>query len=241
MRYGSAIFLLISFLPLKGWGATNSCVTCHQGLKPSLARAHDFGEWAGSVHAEKGITCEQCHDGNPSESSAQKAHQGILKSNLPQSPLYFANIPETCGQCHTAEWAEFKKSYHYRELKRTGKGPNCVTCHGSMATHVLKPKELEQSCAFCHAQRGIAGEALVTLNEAGALLKKWEPLFATAKAQGKTLPVDAKTIDGQKESYRSLKIKWHAFDLDQILRDSQKIIKKARDQMQSLKLKTGVK
>lgn len=230
MRYVFTIFLLISFLPLKGWGATNTCVDCHRGLKPSVSRAHDFGEWAGSIHAQKGITCESCHGGNPLEPTAIKAHQGILKSKNPQSPLYFENIPETCGECHTAELAAFKKSYHYRELKRTGGGPNCVTCHGSMATHVLKPNQLEQSCSFCHAQRGSAGQALVTLNEAGAQLKKWE-----------SLAVDKQMLDRQKELYHSLKVTWHSFDLDKILSGAEEIVKTARSQIQSLKLKNGVK
>lgn len=234
MGYRLILFCLISFFPLKSWGAANTCVMCHQGLKPSLTRAHDFGEWAGSIHAQKGVACEACHGGNPNESEAQKAHQGVLKSKNSQGPLYFANIPETCGDCHTAELAAFKKSYHYRELKRTGKGPNCVTCHGSMATHILNPKELDQSCSFCHAQRGIASEALVTLNEAGAQLKKWGAL-------AKTLSSDEQMIDRQRETYRSLKVKWHSFDLEKVLKGAQEIIKTARSQMQSLKLKTGVK
>lgn len=221
--------------------AGNACITCHQALGPSVERAHNFDEWEQSVHARKGINCEKCHGGNPNESDPQKAHQGILKSNQPKSPLYFSNIPETCGQCHASELEQFKKSYHYRELKRSGHGPNCITCHGSMAISIPKPKQLEQNCSLCHAQRQIASEALVTLNLAGSSLEIWEKTLQEAKEAGVAGAEQEKGLLAQKKAYAEVQRKWHSFNLTEVVEKSREIVGVAKQGTQDLRLKKGVK
>lgn len=223
---------------LRGF-ADNACVTCHQGLAPSLGAVHNFNDWNGSVHARKGITCERCHGGNPNEGNAQKAHQGILKSTHRESPLYFTAIPETCGRCHAAELEEFKKSYHYKELKRSGRGPNCLTCHGSMAIRIFEVKQLEQSCSLCHAERQDAGEALTTLNLAGVSLKEWEKTLSQMKGMGEDLSREQETLKIQKEIYEELKRKWHSFRLKEIGSRAKEIVATSKRETQALRLRKG--
>jgi len=234
------LFGMLTLCPLWGW-AQNNCVTCHQGLAPSVNRAHDFDEWRKSTHAQQGVNCEKCHGGNPTETDLKKAHEGIVKSNQSKSPLYFSRIPETCGKCHAAELDEFKKSYHYRELKRSGHGPNCITCHGSMATSIPKAKQLEQNCSLCHAQRQIASEALVTLNLAGSSLEIWEKTLQEAKTVGVASAEQEKGLLAQKKAYAEVQRKWHSFNLTEVVEKSREIVGVAKQGTQDLRLKKGVK
>lgn len=235
-------FGLIGLLPLllsHTARAENNCVTCHQSLAPSSGRAHDFKEWKRSVHADKGITCEKCHGGNPTLKDAHKAHQGIVKPGLAESPLYFTKIPETCGACHAAELNAFKQSVHYKELKRSGRGPNCLTCHGSMATTILKPKQLAQSCSTCHAQRKDADEALVNLNLAGVTLKNWEKMISHLKAAGQNTADTEKSYATELAAYHDAQRTWHSFKVGEVTKLSKKIVTVGKKEMQDLQLKKG--
>ncbi|MDO8520092.1 MAG: multiheme c-type cytochrome [Deltaproteobacteria bacterium] len=223
-------FLTLLFLSVPDSWAANSCINCHQTISPVSPKAHAFGDWKNSRHAKNGITCEACHGGDSSKKTMPEAHRKIANSRHPKSPLYFSQIPETCGACHAAELAAFKKSYHYSELKRTGKGPNCLTCHGSMATKIIAPAEMDRACSLCHDQPKAAGETLVTLNLAGTLVEEW----------GRS------TVPGQDAPYRQasktlkeIRIRWHSFHMKEVLEQSRKLIETARQEIKNLKLKTG--
>lgn len=238
-RYGILI-LGVFFLNIAlGYAAGSACITCHESLLPSTQRAHDFTEWRDSIHARKGVTCEQCHGGNATTSDMKQAHQGVVRSTQPNSPLYYKRIADTCGKCHTPEATEFKKSFHAKELDRTGRGPNCTTCHGSMATRILNPQELEQTCSLCHSLRPVASEALVTLNQAGSALKRWQDLTAQIKAAGKLTPDQEKTLSSAQNAYQSVQRTWHSLDMQAVIDQSRKIISDAKQATQSLRLKTG--
>lgn len=227
------------FWAAAGHAATNTCITCHESLLPSTQRAHNFAEWKNSVHAQSGVTCDQCHGGNPTTSDVKQAHQGVVRSIQPNSPLYFKRIADTCGKCHGSEAAEYKKSFHAKELERAGRGPNCTTCHGSMATRILSPQELEQTCSLCHSLRSVASEALVTLNQAGAALKRWKDAAAQARAKGQWTKDQESALASAQQSYQEAQRKWHSLDMAAVLNQSHKIITDAKQATQSLKLKLG--
>lgn len=239
VRYGALVFGLIFLHISPGHAASNSCITCHESLLPSTQRAHDFSEWRDSVHAKRGVTCEQCHGGNAATTDVKQAHQGIVRSTQPNSPLYYKRIADTCGTCHASEATEYKKSFHARELERTGRGPNCTTCHGSMATRILNPQELEQTCALCHSLRPVASEALVTLNQAGTALKRWKETAAQSKAGGHLTVDQASALASAQQAYQEVQRKWHSLDMQAVLDRSRKIIANAKQAIQSIKLKTG--
>lgn len=223
---GVAIIGGLVSLPSFGWG-TNTCVDCHESLPVGKLAAHSVAEWSPSAHARAGITCDRCHGGDAAQSAPAKAHAGVIPSRKPDSPLYFSRIPATCGGCHAAEFAEFKKSYHFAELQRTGKGPNCVTCHGAMGIRVLEPRQMELTCSLCHTQPTRAGEALVTLNQAGALLKAWEALVKKGTtAQGPD--VQAAPLADAQRRFAAVQRKWHAFKMDEVLKEAKTIVQTAR-------------
>lgn len=204
-------------LPAVSWGS-NTCVDCHGSLASGKKTPHSVAEWSQSAHARAGITCDRCHGGDATQPSAAPAHTGVIPSRKPTSPLYFNKIPATCGGCHAPEFAEFKKSYHFAELQRTGRGPNCVTCHGPIGLRVLEPRQMELACSLCHTQPTRADEALVTLNQAGALLKAWE-----AHPQKET----SLLADTQRR-YVQIQRKWHAFKMEDVLKEAKAIVQTAR-------------
>ena len=107
--------------------AQDSCVACHKTLHQTAALHHNFKDWESSAHGKAAVACSACHGGNPNAPAREAAHAGMLAASNDKSPVYFTNIPQTCGNCHTAELNAFKISLHFKELERTGRGPNCVT------------------------------------------------------------------------------------------------------------------
>ncbi len=203
----------------------NSCVDCHFKLPVSSfvgARSHSF---TGSIHEKRGVTCDKCHGGNPRAPEQKEAHTGVLGSGNPGSPVYFKNIPSTCGKCHGAEFYKFTQSRHYKMLESTGKGPECVTCHGSMVTSVLTPDTIAAVCEQCHNERmGIfpyvpqkAKAVLLLLRESKALLDADEKLYHSAPGTAK-----ARHILDARSTLHSATLDWHKFDLDTITGHLQK-------------------
>ncbi|MBI2346893.1 MAG: ammonia-forming cytochrome c nitrite reductase subunit c552 [Deltaproteobacteria bacterium] len=235
----SIIILGFAWAPSAYAESANACVTCHASLAPSARRAHDFSEWQGSIHARAGVMCEKCHGGNPGVSDAAGAHAGVVPATQKGSPLYYMRIQDTCGTCHGAEAAEFKKSFHFSELKRTGRGPTCTTCHGSMATAILTPVQMEQQCSLCHVLRGGASQALVTLNQADAAVKRWAASLAKAAPAGKAGTAEEAILKAQQSALAEAKRKWHSLDMSDVLNRARSIIQAAQAAMQGLQLKSG--
>jgi hypothetical protein len=204
----------------------NSCVACHSRLPGSSFVGAKSHSWKGSVHQKHGVTCDKCHKGNPAASGQKEAHAGVVASTNPQSPVYFKNIPSTCGKCHGAEFYKFTQSLHYKRLESEGKGPECVTCHGSMVTGILTPDTIAAVCEQCHNTRmGIfpfvpqkAKAVLLLLRESKALLdanvKLHHPAGGTEQSQ---------VLHDARSSLHSAVLDWHKFDLDTIIADLQDV------------------
>ncbi len=203
----------------KGEKTENSCVSCHSRLPGSSfvgARSHS---WTGSIHEKHGVTCDKCHGGNPRATDEKEAHAGVLGSSDPKSTVYYKNIPSTCGKCHGAEFFKFSQSLHYKMLESKGKGPECVTCHGSMVTSILTPDTIAAVCEQCHNERmGIfpyvpqkAKAVLLLLRESKALLDADEKLYHPVEGTAK-----ARHMRDARSSLHSAELEWHKFDLDAI-------------------------
>jgi hypothetical protein len=126
------------------------CADCHFS-RPDAPDAWHLSTWDQSAHGRHAVGCERCHGGNPRTFELFDAHQGILSSTNPASPVARQNLPATCGRCHPGPFAAFQKSRHY-ELLRSGDrdAPSCVTCHDEVAAFLLSPRQLEGRCAGCH-------------------------------------------------------------------------------------------
>ena len=78
--------------------ATNLCVDCHR--REETARAFpvwtrdQITHWYGAVHGREGVTCEQCHGGNPRAPVKEDAHEGVLSPRNPQSPLHYTKVAQ---------------------------------------------------------------------------------------------------------------------------------------------------
>ncbi len=150
----------------------------------------------------------------------------MLGSSDPGSPVYFKNIPSTCGKCHGAEFYKFSQSRHYKILEATGQGPECVTCHGSMITSVLTPDTVAAVCVQCHNERmgtfpyvpQKAKAVLLLLTESSALLDAEAKLYHPAEGTDR-----ARALRDARSSLHSARLDWHKFDLDTIIADLQEV------------------
>ncbi|MBV9242993.1 MAG: hypothetical protein JO314_13395 [Acidobacteria bacterium] len=143
-----------------------NCQGCHLGGKIPDIKGDKFHKDARtaleqSVHAQVGpsgkpnATCIDCH-----------TRAGDMKTALPaEDPLSTvnrANLPQTCGRCHSDARESFKHSIHgsIRESGET-KAATCADCHGShsiepakdIRSQVNRTNTAEAVCVKCHSDK----------------------------------------------------------------------------------------
>ena len=146
----------------------NSCFDCHSKLGGK--NADMAAQWQQSVHAERGVTCADCHGGNPAATTkeeAMSAEAGYV--GVPTK----AAIPALCASCHadvaqmrqynlpTDQYAQYQESVHGALLAKGDTNvATCYDCHGGH--QVLKandpassvyPANVPKTCAGCHADK----------------------------------------------------------------------------------------
>jgi cytochrome c3-like protein len=147
--------------------AASSCVTCHQELPEPLGTPVEAMK--GDVHARAGLSCDDCHGGDPSDGGlgSMDEKKGFVGKPTPE------RIPALCGRCHadentmrrfnpqlpTDQLAQYATSVHGRRLAEGDtKVATCVSCHG--AHGILAPRDarspvfaanVARTCARCHA------------------------------------------------------------------------------------------
>lgn len=210
--------------------AANTCVECHEGLAGPGGIADRHKGFFESAHFRAGILCDACHSGDPDATDKAAAHAGVLPAADPQSTVYFKNVPRTCGRCHTGQLAAFTQSRHFRALSATGRGPNCVTCHGSMALRILKWNEVRAFCSTCHNERmgirpdkPIEAEATLQLMDAAQTIVTWADQAAPGP-EGTTGPLAKAHLD-----LDMARTAWHTFDLGGVRNRLEAAIEKARE------------
>ncbi len=191
-------------------GGLFTCVDCHDDLKQAphtitpakvlCAKCHQEADqaYSHSVHAgavrgggavgKQAPTCTSCHN---------DPHQ-VLPSSDKESPIFRANIPQTCSRCHavklvmegtgrsTQPATSYAQSVHGRAVAGgLDKAAVCTDCHGSH--EILDARDprskifrfnLPRTCGQCHAeiagqyQQSIHGQALARGNWAGGGLHR---------------------------------------------------------------------
>ena len=110
----------------------DACLKCHQ------KRERLF--WSGSVHANQGMACTDCHVVHTGPGIAKRAQLANL------------TVEDTCNTCHKEQVrAENKFSHH---PMREGK-MNCASCHnphGTASPKLVKAISTKELCFNCHAQ-----------------------------------------------------------------------------------------
>jgi len=137
----------------------NSCILCHR----EIAELH--GE---SVHAERGVSCKDCHGGDPldPELSSMSKAKGFKGKPSKVEMVYL------CGSCHadpvrmkpygipTGQFSEYKTSQHGIRLLKNGDEnvAGCTDCHEKhRILAVNDPRcsvykiNVPKTCAKCHS------------------------------------------------------------------------------------------
>jgi predicted CXXCH cytochrome family protein len=154
-------------------GDANSCLDCHEGLGGDNAQVVE--DWQSSIHAERGITCADCHGGDlnaDDRAAAMSAQAGFV--GVPDR----TEIPDLCGSCHadvvlmrqyglpTDQLAQYRESFHGQQLSEGDiKVATCWDCHDEHATPETNDPSasvyrtnVPQLCARCHADEAYMAE-----------------------------------------------------------------------------------
>ena len=179
---GSALLLSSLVFSASAQAAENGCIGCHQqsdffAQYPKLYKYYQ--QYQVSPHQKAGVTCDNCHGGNASASSANSAHVGVLPMNDKRSALHYQKQPGTCGQCHSDKREQFVQSKHYAALMDQRAAPTCSTCHPAMSRRPELRSIVLNACRNCHGEGNSEGLPLIAdqaesvfsqLNIAGGLL-----------------------------------------------------------------------
>jgi len=194
------------------------CIECHSSdmMKPETRDIPR--KWETSWHSQNGISCHNCHGGDPKDAeNAMSPERGFVGT-----PKY-AQVPEFCGKCHVGILKNFLESGHGQALKSSGKGPNCVTCHGS---HGIQKANIniinEKLCTRCHSYERvkIMKQALfLTENKMNEIEKNLKAL----KAQGVFTEEEEKNHFSTQAQFRTL---FHTEDVSLVRNRTDEFIKK---------------
>jgi len=144
----------------------DSCVTCHN--TQSGATGQVAKDWAASIHAERGVSCVNCHGGDATKSDKAAAH--AASAGFVGVPK-MVDIPALCASCHsnvdamrqydlpTDQYAKYQTSVHGQKLAQGDtKVATCATCHESHGTKKtdnptakVYTLNVPALCASCHS------------------------------------------------------------------------------------------
>jgi formate-dependent nitrite reductase cytochrome c552 subunit len=215
------IFLIVPAGAVDLSALNNSCITCHENLTAKNVSVN-YQRWSDSVHSSYFVTCDACHGGNPTVNSQAEAHSSLKNVTDPQSPIYYKNVPETCGKCHETELEHFKNTMHYQRLRAESSAPSCATCHKPHSFKVLKASELSSLCSVCHNEKDQIASANVPVEAKLALEKATElqneivtvtNSLSEAKAKGMDVSSAQNDLDKATSVLTNVPALWHSFNL----------------------------
>jgi hypothetical protein len=154
-----------------------SCIGCHTDAALfGTDRLHIAEILPRSVHGEAGLSCHDCHGGNPDPALVADA-AGAMDPDFGPSPYTGAptpaEVPGFCGRCHSdpdtmrrfapAVRVDQERAYwtsrHGRALRAGDtQVATCIDCHGSHdilrtgdPSAPVFPTRIAETCASCHA------------------------------------------------------------------------------------------
>ena len=178
---------------------TNSCIECHKGLEDELlAPVESFKV---DVHQQFGLSCVDCHGGNPSKDDLDLAKDRTFKGAPKRS-----SIPEFCASCHSnssymrryspslrVDQLETYWTSEHGQLLRKGdtKVAVCTDCHGTHAIQAAShpkswtfPWNIPKTCSRCHSDENYMRRYRIPTNQ---LDEYKESVHATALFEKKDL------------------------------------------------------
>jgi len=214
-----------------GGDPEDSCVDCHSNpdFLVTNKKLYDyFEDWKKSVHRQEGVGCSDCHGGNPENREKRGAHGAeVSDASVPESTVYFKNIPATCGDCHDDIYGAFRESDHYdhlREKKQDKQGPSCVTCHGSINVTVLDVTTVEKACGRCHNEESdnhpeIPAKAAGILNRFLSIQRYYR--YIGIRGEPGDTHAFFQDVD---QKIENLSLLWHTFDLPKIEEETDAVV-----------------
>jgi len=146
----------------------DSCLACHSALEEDKL-LKPVKEFESDIHRQAGLTCADCHGGDPSDDSMDAMSRAKGFRGAPKK----TQIPEFCARCHsdaaymrrsnprlrTDQLSEYLTSVHGKRLKQGDTNvAACVDCHGvhnilavSDTRAPVYPTQVASTCGRCHA------------------------------------------------------------------------------------------
>ena len=220
------IVLIIMLMPTMAYAS--SCVECHKEPKFFVQNKKVYKyykHWLLSPHEAAGLSCEQCHGGNPNTYDKEQAHMDIMRPSNPKSLIHFKNQPETCGNCHFDVANQFAKSKHYKALMKARNAPTCSTCHRSMNLKPYYRRVVAITCRKCHNVNKVNTVPLVSERALEILdrlnISKGYLGWTTVFYEERNWPGDSRReIDDYWSDYHKILANGHSFDLLQADQES---------------------
>ncbi|HSY50080.1 MAG TPA: hypothetical protein VLC46_14795 [Thermoanaerobaculia bacterium] len=156
--------------------AQTSCIHCHGGDLFDDAAKAKVKNFHVDVHAQVGLSCQDCHGGNPDPKLGDDI-AGAMDPKYKPNPFVGAPkrtaIPDFCGRCHSSaaymnrfnpaarvdEVSEYWTSHHGQQLKRGIEDvATCIDCHSvhnilrkSNPESPVYPTHVAETCSHCHS------------------------------------------------------------------------------------------
>jgi predicted CXXCH cytochrome family protein len=152
----------------------NGCVSCHLELGDEFAET--VRSYETDIHAERGLSCQHCHGGQPQTMDMDEAMDPA--NGFVGTPANGRALVMMCASCHSnAEYMhdfdpglridqleEYRSSVHGKRLFGDG-DPNvatCVSCHGVHGIRAVRdprsvvyPTRIADTCSSCHANAAL--------------------------------------------------------------------------------------
>jgi len=171
-------FVLILLASPATAGDDTSCVQCHRD--PDMMEDASWVEivtgFATDVHAEVGLSCHDCHGGDPdpgvADDSLAAMDEGFAANPYRGAPAR-QDIPRFCGRCHSDpvymkrfrpeahvdQEERYWTSQHGKALRQgDAKVATCIDCHGvhgirrsSEPDSKVYPTHVADTCGACHS------------------------------------------------------------------------------------------
>jgi len=168
----------VTYFKIQG---VNTCLDCHLTLEDDHL-AEMATQWQRSIHAERDVSCVDCHGGDSAAKTKEEAkapETGYI--GIPAK----TDIPALCGSCHadvvamrqydlpTDQYAKYQESVHGLRLAESDLNvATCFDCHGGH--QILKandpastvyPSNVPTTCANCHADEELMAPYDIPTNQ----------------------------------------------------------------------------
>jgi DmsE family decaheme c-type cytochrome len=107
------------------------CQSCHSGRQQMF--------WHGSVHANRGLSCQSCHS--------------IHSFKSDNAQLKTANEIDVCLSCHKDVRADLWKNSHHPVREGKIACADCHNPHGSTTPKMIRAASVNDLCYSCHADK----------------------------------------------------------------------------------------